>query len=64
MSDTANKQIAAARPDPKRAVPPRIRQVLGIVRTLIAYGQNLAETLESHASQPHLLPCFRFIATI
>jgi len=64
MSDTANNPIAAARPDPNRAVPPRIRAVLGIVHTLIAYGQNLAESLENHASQPHLLPCFRFIATI
>ena len=64
MPDTANNPIAAARPDPHRAVPPRIRAVLGIVHTLIAYGQNLAETLENHASQPHLLPCFRFIATI
>jgi len=45
-------------------MPPRIRQVLGVVRMLIAYGKNLAETLENHASQPQELPCFRFIASI
>jgi hypothetical protein len=31
---------------------------------LIAYCKNLAETLQQHASQPHLLPCFSFVATI
>jgi hypothetical protein len=60
----ANKHSPASQPDPDRAMPPRIRQVLGVVRMLIAYGKNLAETLEQHASQPHTLPCFRFIATI
>jgi hypothetical protein len=64
LSHTTNNTIATPRPDPNRAMPPRIRQVLGIVRTLIAYGQNLTEALESHASQPLTLPCFRFIATI
>jgi len=64
MPDTANNPIAAAQPDPNRAMPPRIRAVLGILHTLIAYGNNLAETLENHASAPHLLPCFRFIASI
>jgi len=38
--------------------------VLGVVRMLIVYGQNLAEALENHASQPQELPCFRFIASI
>jgi len=32
--------------------------------TLIAYGNNLAETLDNHASQPHLLPFFGFVATM
>jgi hypothetical protein len=64
MSDAASNLVAADRTDPDRAVPPRIAQVLGVVRTLIAYGKNLADTLESNASQPHLLPCFRFIASI
>jgi hypothetical protein len=63
MPDPANS-VPTLQTDPKRAVPPRIRQVLGIIQTLIAYGKNLADTLESHASQPHVLPCFRFIATI
>ena len=61
MPDVANP---TPQPAPKRAMPPRIRRVLGVVRTLIAYGQNLAETLEQHASQPRELLCFRFIATI
>jgi len=51
-------------PDANRAMPPRIAQVLGVVRTLIAYGTDLADTLNQHASVPHLLPCFSFIATI
>jgi len=52
------------RPDPRRPVPARIGQVLGILRTLITYGTNLAEALNQHASQPHLFPCFSFVATI
>jgi len=64
MSNTPTNPIATIQPDPNRPMPPRIRAVLGIVHTLIAYGQNLAETLENHASHPHTLPCFRFIATI
>jgi len=51
-------------PTPNRPTPPRIAQVLGVVRTLIIYGQNLAETLNQHASQPHILPCFSFIARV
>jgi hypothetical protein len=45
-------------------MPPRIAQVLGVARTLIAYGKNLSETLNDHASQPHTLPFFGFVAKI
>ncbi len=64
MFDTATAPVAAVQPDPGRAVPPRIGQVLGLVRALIAYGQNLADTLRQHAADPHVLPCFTFLATI
>ncbi len=63
MFDAATAPVAAVQPDPHRAVPPRIGQVLGLVRTLIAYGKNLADTLRQHAAEPHLLPCFTFLAT-
>jgi hypothetical protein len=33
-----------------------------MVHTLIAYGRNLAATLQLHAPAPHLLPCFNFVA--
>ncbi len=62
--DTATAPVAAVQPDPPRAVPPRIGQVLGLVRTLIAYGQSLADTLRQHAADPHVLPCFAFVANI
>ncbi|HTU06311.1 MAG TPA: hypothetical protein VMG13_12230, partial [Trebonia sp.] len=64
MSDAVTAPAEARHPDPPRPVPPRISQVLGVVRTLIAYGQDLAETLNQHASVPHLLPFFSFLATI
>jgi hypothetical protein len=51
-----------ALPQPQRAVPGRIGQVLAMVHTLIAYGRNLAATLQLHAPAPHLLPYFDFIA--
>ncbi len=63
MFDAATAPVAAVQPDPPRAVPPRIGQVLGLLRTLIAYGKNLADTLRQHAADPHLLPCFAFVAT-
>jgi len=62
MPDATTTPAEAHHPD--RPVPPRIGQVLGVVRTLIAYGQDLAETLNQHASVPHLLPFFSFLATI
>ncbi len=34
------------------------------VHTFIAYGKNLADTLQRHAAAPHLLPCFAFVARI
>jgi len=64
MPEAATAPISALQPKPTRPVPPRIGQVLGLLGMLIAYGKNLAETLESHASQPHLLPFFGFVATM
>ncbi len=64
MFDAAAAPVTAAQPDPHRAVPARIGQVLGLVRTFIAYGKNLAETLRQHTADPHVLPCFPFLATI
>ncbi len=64
MFDAAPALVAAVQPDPHRAVPERIGQVLSLVRTLIAYGQNLADTLRQHTADPHVLPCFAFVATI
>ncbi len=64
MFDTATAPVAAVQPDPNRAVPPRISQVLSLVRTLIAYGKNLADSLRQHTADPHVLPCFAFVATI
>ena len=64
VPDSTTAPIATLQPKSTRPMPPRIGQVLGLLRTLIAYGNNLAETLESHASQPHLLPFFRFVATM
>ncbi len=64
MFDAATEPVAAVQPDPHRAVPPRIGKVLSLVRTLIAYGQNLADTLRQHASDPQVLPCFAFVASI
>jgi hypothetical protein len=62
--DVATAQAEARQPDPDRAVPPCVGKVLGLVRTLIAYGQNLTDTLCQHAANPHLLPCFAFVANI
>ncbi len=64
MFDAATDPVAAVQPEPPRAVPPRIGQVLGLVRTLIAYGKNLADTLRQHAADPHVLPCFAFITSV
>ncbi len=63
MFDAATAPVAAVQPDPNRAVPPRIGQVLSLVRTLIVYGKDLADTLRQHAAGPHVLPYFAFVAT-
>ncbi len=60
--DAATAPAEALQPDPDRAVPPRIGQVLGLLRTLVTYGRNLADTLRQHSAAPHLLPCFAFVA--
>jgi hypothetical protein len=62
--DARSEPVASLQPDPPRAAPPRLGQVLGLVRTLIAYGKNLATTLRQHAADPHVLPCFAFVANI
>jgi hypothetical protein len=62
--DAHSEPVASLQPDPPRAVPPRLGQVLGLVRTLIAYGKNLATTLRQHAADPRALPCFAFVANI
>ncbi len=64
MFDAAAEPVAAVQPDPNRAVPPHIGKVLGVVHTLIAYGNNLIDTLRQHAADPHVLPCFAFVASI
>jgi hypothetical protein len=64
MPEATTAPVATLHPKPTGPMPPRIGQVLGLLRMLIAYGNNLAETLESHASQPHLLPFFGFVATM
>ena len=64
MFDAAAAPTEALHPDPDRAVPTRIGPVLGLVRTLIAYGRNLAETLRQHTADPNLLPCFTFLTII
>ncbi len=61
--DAATAPAEALQPDPDRAVPPRIGKVLGLLRTLITYGRNLADTLRQHSAAPHLLPCFAFVVT-
>ena len=63
MFDAATAPVAAVQPDRNRAVPGRIGQVLSLLRTLVAYGKNLADTLRQHAADPHVLPCFAFLAT-
>jgi hypothetical protein len=60
--DAATEPVAALQPDPNRAVAHHIGQVIGLVQTLIAYGKNLADTLRQHAAEPHVLPCFAFVA--
>jgi hypothetical protein len=62
--DAATESVASVQPDATRAVPPCVGKVLGLVRTLIAYGQNLADTLRQHATNPQVLPCFAFVANI
>jgi len=62
--DIATAPTEALDPDPDRAAPARICQVLGLVRTLIAYGRNLAETLRQHTVDPQVLPCFTFLTVI
>jgi hypothetical protein len=64
MSDAPAAPAASIRPDPDRAEPTRVSQVLGLLRTLIAYGKNLADTLQQHAAAPEVLPCFAFVASI
>ena len=52
-------------PDPTdRAVPPCVGKVLGLVRTFIAYGRNLTDSLRQHAADPNVLPYFAFVARI
>jgi len=63
--DAATAPAEACHPDPTdRAVPPRVGSVLGLVRTFIAYGSNLADTLAQHAANPRLLLWFAFVARI
>ena len=64
MFDAATEPVAAVQPDPHRAVPEHVGKVLGVVRTLIAHGQNLTETLRRHADDPRAIPCFAFVAWI
>ncbi len=64
VSDPAPAPIETVQPDPDRAVPPRIGQVLGLLGKLITYGKNLADTLRQHAPDPLLLPCFAFVASV
>jgi len=61
--DAATAPIEALHPQPDRAIPGRIGQLLGLVHTLIAYGRNLAAAVQLHAVAPQLLPSFTFIAT-
>jgi hypothetical protein len=62
--DVATAQAEARQPDPDRAVPPCLGKVLSLVRTLIAYGQNLTDILRQHAADPRLLPYFAFVVRI
>ena len=64
MFAAATAPAEAPHPDPDRAERTRIGPVLGLVRTLIAYGRNLAETLRQHAADPTVLPCFTFLTII
>ncbi len=64
MSAAATTPAEALQPDPDRAQPTRISEVLGLLKTLIAYGRNLADTLQQHAADPDVLPCFAFVASI
>jgi hypothetical protein len=59
--DVATAPAETRQPDPDRAMPPCVGKVLGLVRTLIAYGQNLADMLRQHSAAPHLLPFLPFI---
>jgi hypothetical protein len=61
--DASTAPAQALQPDPRRAVPARIGNFLGLLHTLITYGKNLADTLRQHSAAPHLLPCFTFVAT-
>jgi len=63
VSHAATAPIEALPPERQRTVPGRIGVLLGIVHTLIAYGRNLAATLQLHVPAPHLLPCFTYVAT-
>jgi hypothetical protein len=60
--DVATAPAQALQPDPDRAMPPRIGRFLGLLRTLVVYGRNLADRLRQHSAAPHLLPCFAFVA--
>jgi hypothetical protein len=65
--DAASEPTSAVQPDPHRAVPirpvpERIGQVLGLLRTLLAYGRGVAVTLRQHAADAPVLPCFTFLA--
>ena len=62
MFDATTAPAETRQPDPVRAVPPCLGKVLGLVRTLIAYGQNLTDLLRQHSAAPHLLPFLPFIA--
>ena len=63
VSYAATLPIEALPPERQRAVPGRIGLLLGLVHTLIAYGRNLAATLQLHVAEPRLLPCFTYLAT-
>ena len=52
MPDGAATTVASPRPDPAPAPLPRVRCLLGLVRTLVAYGTTLLATLQQRSS-PH-----------
>jgi hypothetical protein len=53
--DATAAQAEARQPDPDRAVPPCVGKVLGLVRTLIAYGQEPRIPPRRPTDRPHPL---------